>query len=275
MKPFSMEKPLIGMVHLPPTPLSPRNNGEFDVNMIIDRAVEDARILVENGVDGIMVENYGDAPFIPETIPTHTIACMALVVREVVKDIQVPVGVNILRNACEQAIGVAAMTGASFIRCNVHTGVMITNEGMLTGKSHDTVRYRDLLKNETGNDISIYADVMVKHAQSLVSMVQFEDIAIDTIDRGAVEAIIVSGKRTGLPLAESMVQRVESFKVQRPRTKVIIGSGVTPGNVVKLKRHFDGFIVGTHFYESNGKQNKKRIIPERVRELKNALRQEG
>jgi len=152
---------------------------------------------------------------------------------------------------------------------------MITNEGMLTGRSHDTVRYRDHLKRETGNEVSIYADVMVKHAQSLAPMEQFEDIAIDTLDRGAVEAIIVSGKRTGLPLAESMVERIASLKQHRPQAKVIIGSGVTPENMGKLNRHFDGFIVGTYFYEFDTNHNKKRIVPERVMKLKNALRQEG
>ena len=141
MEPFTVERPLIGMVHMLPTPLTPKSSaiggneqkGGWDLDTVLKKAVEDARILAENGADGIMVENYNDTPFYPDEVPAHTISAMSIVVREVIRETGLPVGVNILRNACAQALGVASVAGASFIRCNVLTGVMITNEGIRRG----------------------------------------------------------------------------------------------------------------------------------------------
>ena len=56
---FSVSKPIIGVVHLPPLPGSPLYRGE-DLENIVDYAVLEARKLAEGGVDGVIVENYGD-----------------------------------------------------------------------------------------------------------------------------------------------------------------------------------------------------------------------
>ncbi len=267
MEPFKVEKPMIGMVHILPTPLSPENRGKWDVNTIIDKAVGDAKILVENGADGILVENYNDIPFYPDEVPPHTLTTMSIVVHEVVKEVSIPVGVNILRNACSQAIGVAGITGASFIRCNVLAGIMISNEGIVSGRAHEVIRYRDRL----GKDTKIFADVLVKHAHSLVPMKRFEEVAIDTLDRGGANAIIVTGKRTGLPPSEPLVAMVMSMKEHRPKAKVIVGSGIRPNNIIYLNRYFDGFIVGTYFERFDPKKGWYELVPERIREIKNAL----
>ncbi len=47
------------MVHLMPLPGSPAHEG-WDMDAIIENAIRDARALVENGVDGIIVENMWD-----------------------------------------------------------------------------------------------------------------------------------------------------------------------------------------------------------------------
>ena len=58
---FSVPRPLIGMVHLAPLPGSPRWGGSIDD--VIKRAMDDARVLAEEGIDGIIVENFGDSPY--------------------------------------------------------------------------------------------------------------------------------------------------------------------------------------------------------------------
>jgi len=271
MEPFPVDKPLIGMVHMLPTPLAPHSKEKWDMNGIVEKAVADARILAENGADGIMVENYNDIPFHPEDIPTHTLAAMTVTVHEIVGELDIPVGVNILRNACFQAIGVAGVTGASFIRCNVLSGVMITNEGLLSGKAHEIIRYRDRI----GKDVKVFADVLVKHAHSLVPMERFEDVAMDTLDRGGADAIIISGKRTGVPPSEELVVHSMALKEQRPDAKLMVGSGIRPDNIDYFSRYFDGFIVGSHFKEFNPETGMYDIVPERVRKLKDAMGSEG
>ena len=272
MEPFKIDRPLIGMVHMLPTPLTPKANGNggndnWELEPVLEKALEDARILAENGADGIMVENYNDVPFYPDEVPAHTIACMSIVVREVIRETGLPVGVNILRNACAQALGVASVTGALFIRCNVLTGVMITNEGVIEGKAQEIIRYREQL----GKDVKIFADVFVKHAYSPVPLERFEDVAIDTLNRGGADAIIVSGKRTGEQISDTFIKHIVSLKEVRPDTMVIAGSGIQPDNIDELGTYFDGFIVGTYFqtYDENWKM--PRIVPERVREMKDLI----
>ncbi len=267
MEPFDVHKPLIGMVHLLPTPLSPGVEGPWDINDIIDKAIEDGRNLQEGGADGILVENYYDTPFNPEEVPTHTIATMSIVIREVLKEVSVPVGVNILRNACQQAVGIASITGAAFIRCNVLTGMMITNEGIINGKAHEVVRYRNIL----GKDTKIFADVLVKHAHSLIPIQRFDDVAIDTIDRGGADAIIVTGKRTGLPPSEKLVALTMNLKELRPNARIIVGSGIRPENVIYLEKYFDAFIVGSYFKTYDEVRKQWIIDPKKVRKLKDIL----
>lgn len=71
-------RPVVGMVHLPPLPGAP--GWSDDVERIVERALDDARLLAEGGVDGLLVENYGDAPFHPEAVPPETVAAMSRVV---------------------------------------------------------------------------------------------------------------------------------------------------------------------------------------------------
>lgn len=271
MEPFGKEKALIGMVHMLPTPLAPMSHGEWDIDSIIEKALEDARLLAENGADGILVENFNDKPFYPSEVPTHTLTAMTIVVHELVKEFDLPIGVNILRNACSQALGVAAVTGASFIRCNVLTGMMITNEGVFTGKAYEIDRYR----HQLGKNTKIYADIFVKHAYSPVPIQEFENVAVDTLDRGGADALILTGKRTGLPLSVSMVTHIESLKKLRPDAKLIVGSGVNAKNIGHLRKYFNAFIVGSYFQKYDPRSKMFMIVPDRVKQIKKEISREG
>jgi predicted TIM-barrel enzyme len=59
---FEKKYPIIGMVHLKPLPASPKYVGDLD--FIVKSAVKDAKNLESGGVDGILVENIGDAPLL-------------------------------------------------------------------------------------------------------------------------------------------------------------------------------------------------------------------
>ena len=109
---FGSEKPIVAVVHLPP--LSPGDQ-EGSIEGIVERAVNEARILEEEGVEGILVENYGDFPYPAEESNPLVISLMAVVVREVVREVGLPVGVNILRNSAVSSFSVALASGGSFI----------------------------------------------------------------------------------------------------------------------------------------------------------------
>src|SRR2546425_10647923 len=73
-----LARTLIGMVHLPPLPGSPRWDGSME--RAITAAVTDATVLIEGGMDALLVENYGDVPFTPGRVEPSTVAAMAVIV---------------------------------------------------------------------------------------------------------------------------------------------------------------------------------------------------
>ena len=78
---FGPSKAFIGVVHLLPLPGSPRWGG--DMRTVLDRAEEEAVILEQGGVNGIIVENFGDVPFRTGRLDPETIAGMTVAVDRV------------------------------------------------------------------------------------------------------------------------------------------------------------------------------------------------
>jgi membrane complex biogenesis BtpA family protein len=229
--------PIIGMVHALPLPGSPRWEGSMAA--VLDRAAADAQALADGGVDGIFVENYGDSPFYPGAVPPGTVAALTLVVREVIAAVRLPVGVNVLRNDAASALAIAAATGARFIRVNVHTGSMQTDQGPITGRAHETLRQRKAL----GVDAGICADVLVKHATPPVGTT-YGQAAADTWERGLADVLIVSGAATGAP---ADLVNVRAVRDAVPEAGIWIGSGFTADSAAALLAIADGAIVGSAF----------------------------
>ena len=226
---------LIGVVHLQPLPGSPGFAG--DIGRILTAAADDAQMLEQAGFDAVIVENFGDAPFFTDHVPQVTIAAMTRAVTAVTDAIQAPVGVNVLRNDGRGALAIAAATGAAFIRVNVLTGVMTTDQGVITGRAAEIMR----LRRELDIDTAIYADVMVKHAVPPPGMT-IELATADTVRRGRADGIIVSGEATGAKPDRDLVRRAVTAAAGTP---VLIGSGATESTVADLLGVASGVIVGT------------------------------
>ena len=71
---FFNKKVIIGMVHLLPLPGNPDYRG--DNAEIERRAIEDAKTLIEGGVDALMVENFYDWPQYSTEIPLEAYSLM-------------------------------------------------------------------------------------------------------------------------------------------------------------------------------------------------------
>jgi hypothetical protein len=252
---------LVGMVHLPPLPGAPRFAGAGagslparDMCGIRAHAVRDARLLCDCGFDAVMVENFGDHPFYGDRVPAETIAAMAVVVADVVQAVGGAVGVNVLRNDARAALAIAAISGAAMIRVNVHSGVMDTDQGRLTGRAAATLRERARL----GADVRILADVHVKHAVP-ISQPDLGEAARDTAYRGLADGLIVSGQATGRATDVDHVRRVKAAVPDRP---VYVGSGVNADNAAALFAVADGLIIGTSLKregETEGRLDRSRI----------------
>ena len=251
---------LLGMVHLKPLPGAPRWGGEMAD--VMRRALADATALESAGFDGVVVENYMDAPFHPDRVPAVTIAALARVVSAVADRVSVPVGVNVLRNDAGAALSIAAVTGARFIRVNVHTGSMWTDQGLLTGRAHETLRLRRTL----GADVAILADVHVKHAAPPEG-VSLARAAADAWHRGLADGLVVSGAGTGLETDAADVAEVARTV---PGAPVFLGSGVTAGSVASLPQGVRGAIVGSAVM--HGGRAGSGVDPQRATELVRAAR---
>jgi membrane complex biogenesis BtpA family protein len=210
---------------------------------IIDRAVTDARRYVEGGIDGLIVENEGDIPFLkPELIGPETVAAMAVVTAAVVEAVAVPVGVLCLANATVQSLAIAKSAGACFVRANQWANAYIANEGFVEGSAATALRFRAHIH---ARDVVVFADVHVKHGSH--SIVADRDIAQQTHDVEAfgADVLIATGRRTGDPTQPSEVTEIADA-ASRP---VIVGSGLDADNAESLLTIADGAIVGSAMKE--------------------------
>src|SRR4030095_3271044 len=120
--------------------------------------------LIDVGVDALLIENFGDAPFTPGRVEPATIAAMSVVATEVRRAFpRTLLGLNVLKNDARAALAVAAAVGAEFIRVNVHAGAFLADQGIVQSDAYGTLRDRRLL----GVDVAILADVGGKHGVPL------------------------------------------------------------------------------------------------------------
>jgi membrane complex biogenesis BtpA family protein len=232
---FKTRTPVIGVVHLLPLPTSPRWGGSLKA--VIDRAEQEATALASGGVDGIIVENFFDAPFTKNQVDPAVVSAMTVVVQRIQNLVTLPIGLNVLRNDGKSAMAIASCVGAQFIRVNVLTGVMATDQGLIEGEAYQLLRYR----RELGCDVKIFADVLVKHARPLSSP-NLTVAVKDTIERGLADAVILSGWATGSPPNQ---EDLELACGAANGTPVFIGSGANWENVGTLMQAADGVIVSS------------------------------
>jgi membrane complex biogenesis BtpA family protein len=229
-------KIVIGMLHLPALPGSPLSRRTL--SQIRDALLRDAETLAKGGVHGLMMENFGDVPFFPSRVPAYVIAQMTALAAEVLRAVDLPLGINVLRNDGRGALAIAHATGASFIRVNVLCGARVADQGLIQGIAHDLLRERTILG---ADNIRIFADVDVKHSAALAER-PLEDEVDDLIERALADAIVVSGAGTGKATDPAKVKQV---KRAAPDTPVFIGSGITADSIGDFLDSADGFIVGT------------------------------
>jgi len=228
---------VVGVIHLPPLPGSVRGASSRTWDTLLDRVRRDATIYAEAGVDAIIVENFGDAPFAKGQVEPYTIAAMTVATRVVREATALPIGVNILRNDVEGAVAVASLTGGSFVRANVYVGASVTDQGLIEGRA-DQVQH---LIRRLDSTIDVWADVDVKHAAPLAYR-PIGELAEDAVERGLAAAVIVTGSATGAGVNH---EDLVAVRYAVPGTPLYVGSGATIDTIPQLLSFADGVIVGT------------------------------
>jgi membrane complex biogenesis BtpA family protein len=234
---FRTAKAVIGMIHVPALPGAPHCSMHFEE--IRQFVLAEAAALAAGGVDGLLIENFGDVPFYPSRVPAHTVAFLSTLAFEVKHRFLLPLGINVLRNDGMAAMAIAAVVGAEFVRVNVYTGARLADQGILQGEAQEITRDRRAL----GATAQIWADVAVKHSAPLGNR-SLKDEVEDTVERGLADAVIVSGTSTGKP---AVLEDVRTVKGHAGQAAVYVGSGVDDSTVEALLEVADGAIVGTAF----------------------------
>lgn len=236
---FDRRYALIGMIHLLPLPGAPRFDPAVGMRGVVDRAVDEARLLVDAGFDGLIVENGWDIPFLkPGDLGPETAAAMAVATAELARSVDAPIGVNCLANAVDTSIAIAAAAGGSFVRANQWANAYIANEGFIEGRAGVVTRYRHAIG---ADQVTVWADVQVKlGSHAITSDRSLTEQARDTAWFDA-DALIVTGSRLGDP------PTAEDARTLRAATKLplVAGSGVCIENLPQLVTITDGAIVGS------------------------------
>jgi membrane complex biogenesis BtpA family protein len=235
---FGHRKVIIGVIHSWALPGAPRYDGR-PMQDVVDFAVREARTYAEGGVDGLIVENHGDIPFLkPEALGPETAACMAVMADAVRREVGLPTGINVLANGALVALAVARAAGATFIRVNQWSNAYVANEGIIEGPAAAALRYRRSLAAE---DVRIFADVHVKHgAHAITSDRSIEELALDNEFFDA-DVAIATGQRTGNAATPGEIDTIK----QATSLPTVVGSGVNAANVGSILERADGVIVAS------------------------------
>lgn len=235
---FARPKVVIGVIHSWPLPGAPRFAGR-SMGEIVDFALGEARRYAAGGVDGLIVENHGDIPFLkPEAIGPETAACMAVIADAVRRATGLPLGINVLANAAGTALAVAKAAGGDFIRVNQWSNAYVANEGIVEGPAAAALRYRRSLGADT---VRIFADVHVKHgAHAITADRSIEELARDNEFFDA-DAAIATGQRTGHAATPEEIATIKAATT----LPVLVGSGVNATNVGAILSVADGVIVAS------------------------------
>jgi membrane complex biogenesis BtpA family protein len=257
---MDFNKTIIGMVHVAALPGTPRNSK--NVTEIVLEALRDALLLAEGGVDAIMIENMHDRPYLNRVAGPEIVSAMTAVAVELRRQIDLPLGIQILAGANKAALAVALAAGFEFIRAEGFVFAHLADEGWMDSDAGELLRFRKQIGAE---HIKIFTDIKKKHSSHAVSA----DVSIAETAKTAEfflsDGVIVTGAATG---EKTSIDEVKAVK-QVVKIPVIIGSGVDARNIHEYFDFADAFIVGSSLKTDGNWENP--VDLKRVQELLRAV----
>ncbi|KAG7207871.1 hypothetical protein KM043_009468 [Ampulex compressa] len=229
---------IIGMIHVGALPGTPLYKGS--TNKIIEDAVRDALIYKECRVDGVLVENMHDIPYVKHSLPEVT-AMMTKVCTEVKRILpeSIPCGIQILAGCNQEAIAVAKATDFQFVRTEGFVFSHIADEGFTDACAGSLLRYR---RHIDADNVLVFTDIKKKHSSHTIT----SDISLSETVKAAefflANGVVLTGAATGDPA--DVKQLAEAKAVANG--PVLIGSGVTLKNIENYLAA-DAVIVGSYF----------------------------
>jgi uncharacterized protein len=235
---FAKDKPVIGMIHVGALPGTPAHSQS--IPHIIEQAAAEASLYKDGGVDGLMIENMHDVPYLRGRVGPEIVAAMAVIGRAVKAACGLPVGIQILAGANIEALAAAHAASLDFIRAEGYAFAHIADEGWIESSAAELLRFRKQIGAE---HIQVWADVKKKHSSHAITTDVSLGATAEAVEFMRGDAVIVTGGATGLPPGRTDVEEVKAHT----RLPVILGSGADDTNLREFYGAADGFIVGSHF----------------------------
>ena len=226
---------LIGMLHVGALPGTP--SAQTPLEAIVEQAIADARIYRDEGFTALAIENMHDRPYLRGAVGPEIVAAMTVVAREVRRDVNLPLGLQILAGANREALAAAHASGADFVRVEGFVYAHVADEGVIESCAGELLRYRRLIGADR---VLVLADIKKKHSAHAITA----DVSIVETAKAAelflADGLIVSGPATGIAASPAEVRDVADG-VCLP---VLVGSGLSTDNLSQFA-HATGFIVGS------------------------------
>lgn len=234
---FNTNKPIIAMCHFKALPGDPGYDKAGGMKKVVEAARHDLLALQEGGVDAVMFSNEFSLPYLTD-VHTVTVAAMARVIGELMDDIKVPYGVNVLWDP-KRSLDLAAAVDAKFVR-EIFTGVYASDFGLWNTNCGEAVRHQHAIGAE---NVKLLFNIVPEAAKYLADR-DLVSVAKSTVFNAKPDGLCVSGLTAG---AETDAQLISLVKQTVPQTAVFANTGVRMENVEEQLSIADGAVVGTAF----------------------------
>ena len=229
-------KRIIGLLHLPPLPNTPLYNDDTDLKSF-SRVADSLRILIDNHVNGAMIQNVDfvyrkKELFDPYQISSLTIIC------EKLKSIcpkGFMLGIEVMPCCTITALGIAKSVGLDFVKTSDFLTIKGKSKSELTqSRALKILDYREKIK---GGTIQLFVDILSRHKQHNLDLVMAAKIA----NRIQADAITFD---TG-----DHVKNLENCKLIKDAIDIPIylSGGTNNINGNESIKIFDGIFVGSYF----------------------------
>ena len=243
---FKHSPAIIAMIHVPALPGTPAN--KYSPGKIIMDCLAEAELYQRMGVDGIMIENMHDRPYLNREVGHEISTLMAIIGREVKSFSEIPCGMQILAGANKAALAAAYAAEMDFIRAEGFVFGHMADEGMMQSDAAELLRYRKMIG---ADHIQIFTDIKKKHSSHEIT----KDVDLIETAKAATffqsDGLIITGNATG---EEANIMDVATL-TQELDVPIIVGSGISIGNVEAFAPHCDAMIVGSYFKQDGKWEN--------------------
>ena len=235
---FLHSKPVIGVIHVGALPGTPRSSQT--VSELVRSAKEEAKLYRESGVDGVIIENMHDVPYLRGEVGPEIVAAMTAIGTEVKGECDLPVGIQVLAGANIEAMAVAHAAGLDFIRAEGYAYAHVADEGLIQASAAKLLRYRRMIG---ATHVQVWTDVKKKHSAHAITADVSLGATAETVEFMGADCVIVTGSVTGEAPKVADVREAKAHC----GLPVFLGSGISESNIEEFHQEADGFIIGSSF----------------------------